>query len=294
MKREFNFLGCAKIALTFSALCIIGSIYIWFAKGNEKYGVDFTGGTEVVLQVSGSHSSDDIRTKLDENGVADPIVQSFEKTDGMFTVRFSGEDKDPEVLKTKITNALGSFGDVKILSSSFVGPVIGQELRANATIAMVLVLVMMLVYVTIRFEFAFALGAVAAIFHDVIVTLGAIVLLGQQVNMATLAAALTIIGYSINDTLVIFDRVREEIFKGKDTDLTALVNRCLNITLARTIITSLLTWFSVLALLVVGGGSIKELSLFLVIGIIAGSYSTIYIASPIAIAWENFRHSKKK
>ena len=267
-----------------------GSFYVWFERGVGKYGVDFLGGHEIVAQINADTTSDDIRKVLAESGVEEADVQSFEPSSRQYGIRLNTA-RDPKEVKEKVSAALEKgFGkNFEIIKTDYVGPSVGEDLRTRALWAIGLGLAGILAFVAFRFEFAFALGAVVAIFHDVIVATGVYLLAGHLLNMATLAAALTILGYSVNDTIVIFHRVREELDNPRGRTLSALVNDSINITLVRTMITHALTMFAVLALLIFGTGELKDLSLFLFAGIIAGSYSTIYIASPVMIAWHKFR-----
>ena len=288
---NINFLGKAPIAITLSILLVIGSFYIWFSKGESKYGVDYKGGTEVVVALTEATSAEAIRDALEKGGVQSATVQSFEKGSNQFSIKVSGSDN---AAKASIENSLKSaFSDkFKIERTDVVGPTIGEELRAKALVATIFGMLGILAYIAFRFEFAFALGAVVAVFHDVIVCTGVYLFMGHEINASTLAAALTIVGYSVNDTIVIFDRVREEILKSKKFEITELINRCINATLSRTIITNLLTLLSALALLIYGGGAIADLSLYMVVGIVIGTYSTMFIASPIVIAWDKWSQAR--
>jgi preprotein translocase subunit SecF len=237
--------------------------------------------------------ADEVRAKLETGGFRDVIVQSFERGTNEYSIRFASALSSNEIAKN-IVSALSQDAshEASILKQDFVGPAIGEELKNKAYLAIAIGLIGMLIYISVRFEFAFALGAVAALFHDVVVAMGVYLLFGHQITVATLAAAMTIVGYSVNDTIVIFDRVREELFKQDKMSLEEVVNYSINVTLSRTIITNLLTFFSCLALYLVGGGAIADLSFFLLVGVLAGCYSTIYIASPVAIAWESWRRKR--
>lgn len=295
---NFDFFSKRWFAYVFSLILVGGSIALWIQKGNGKYGVDYKGGHELVVKIEGVIDSEKIRVALRSSGIENAVVQSFEAASGEYSIRLGGSDDESvdnaKLVRESVDAALkkGFEGKYSILKTDYVGPTVGAELRRKGLIALSLGLVGILLYVSLRFEFAFALGVVVALFHDVIVAAGIYLLGGFEITVGTLAAALTIVGYSANDTIVIFDRVREEIFKRKDFNLEKLMNECINATLSRTIITSLLTLFSALALYVLGGGAIADLSLFLLAGIVAGSYSTIFIASPIVLAWENFRTRK--
>lgn len=313
-KTNFDFMGKSKIAITLSTLLILATIYIWFARGDSKYGTDYIGGFEFVIELDQSVDSDatvKLREAFQEGGFSDVVVQSYQMGSGKYAIRLPGDvakvdttevkdSKDENANTAEIAKKIKvvlqeTFADkYTMLSNSYIGPTIGNELRWKALTAFIFGLLGITAYITYRFEFAFALGAVLAVFHDAIVTLGIYLALGHDLNMTVLAAVLTIAGYSVNDTIVIFDRVREEIFKRKDYELVPLFNECINITLSRTIITSLLTLFAAVSLLVLGGGAIEDLSLFMVIGIVVGAYSTIFIASPIVVAWESFMTRKKR
>jgi len=202
-----------------------------------------------------------------------------------------GEGGNPTEVRAKIDAALkGAFGDAaQVQKADFVGPTVGAELQRSALIAVSLGLLGILLYIAVRFEFAVGLGSIIALFHDVIIATGVYVASGHLIGMATLAGALTIVGYSVNDTVVVFDRVREERQKRRSASIAGVVNEALNFTLSRTIITHVLTLFSALALYVIGSGDIRDLSLYLCAGIVLGCYSTIFIVAPVVIAWERFR-----
>jgi preprotein translocase subunit SecF len=287
---NFDFLGKRFYFFALSALLIAGTIYLWFSQGDRKFGVDFLGGHEFVVQFDTQVDNETIRKALSEGGIEDPLVQGFEAESRQYAIRIR-DTGDTRAVVQRVKDALKpSFGEkVEVIRTDFVGPTVGEELRRKALIAVAIGLIGILLYVSFRFEFAFAFGAVVAVFHDVIVSLGAVLFFNYPINMATLAAALTIVGYSVNDTIVIFDRVREELGRSRGEQLSSLVNRSLNATLSRTLITQGLTTVSILSLLILGGGAIRDLSLFLFAGMIAGTYSTIYIASPVMIAWHKFR-----
>ena len=302
-KTNYNFMGMGKYAIIFSSLLIVLTVFVWIQRGTTKYGTDYSGGFEFVVQLDKSVDTDGnvkLRKAFEEKGFENVVVQSYDVGGGKYAVRLPGDaaqlatnansedNKYLEETTGKAKEALNStFGEknVTMLSNAYIGPTIGSELQKKALIAFIFGLLGITAYISYRFEFAFALGAVVAVFHDAIVTLGLYLALGHEINMTILAAVLTIVGYSVNDTIVIFDRVREEVFKRKDYDLVALMNECINATLSRTIITSLSTLFAAVALLTLGGGAIRDLSLFMTIGLVVGTYSTVFIASPIVVLW---------
>jgi len=308
-KTNFNFMGLGKYAIFFSLALIVMTAIVWVEKGVTKYGTDYMGGFEFVLALDPSvdqNANIKLRETLENADFNDIVVQSYEVGSGKYAVRLPGnealEGKNEnayaaEIVKRVKTALNAVFSDkCTVLSNSYIGPTIGDELKEKALIAFIAGLIGIAAYISFRFEFAFALGAVLAVFHDAIVTLGIYLALGHEINMTILAAVLTIVGYSVNDTIVIFDRVREEIFKRQDYDLVSLMNECINVTLSRTIITTLSTLFAAVSLLVLGGGAIRDLSLFMTVGLLVGTYSTIFIASPIVVFWwKHFilRSSKK-
>lgn len=288
---RFDFLGMRWIAFCISGALIALAVHQWVTLGDAKYGIDFLGGHEIVIAAPEGTSSDAIRDSVEKAGLENAVVQSFEVSSNQYSIRLGGNSDEASSIRTRLVDGLkaGGIGDVEVLKTDFVGPTIGQELRRNGLIAVIAGLIGIMLYIAFRFEFAFGLGAVVALFHDVIVATGIYLATGNTISMATLAAALTIVGYSVNDTIVIFDRVREEVFNRKSYNLYDLINDSINITLSRTLVTHLLTLFSVVSLLVFGGGAIKELSIFLCAGVIAGSYSTIYIVAPVVLAWHKYR-----
>lgn len=296
-KTNFDFLGKKAIFITLSLILVGISVYAWVSQGTSKYGVDFLGGHEFVVQFKETTDAQKIRDAISSSSFEDARIQSFEKDSNQFSIRLSSGE-DSATVKQQLINTLKTAlnAEVEVVKSDFVGPTVGAELRRKALWAVGLGLLAMLIYVAFRFEFAFGFGAVVAVFHDVIVGLGVYLLCGRQINMATLAGLLTIIGYSMNDTIVIFDRVREELYKNRDKDtLSDIVNRSINFTLSRTLITHFLTILAVLSLLVFGGaGELRDMSILLFAGMLSGSYSTFFIASPAMIAWHKMMGGSEK
>lgn len=274
---------CALVSL----VAVVGSLYVFFSKGDTKYGTDFSGGHEFLVSFSGNFDSDAIRKGLESQGVLDPRVQRFQGAQNEYSIRLS-DVGDVAEIRARVEGALqGAFQNAaRIEKTDYVGPTVGAELRKSALIAVALATVGMLIYIALRFEFAVGLGTIAALIHDVTIATGIYLLSGHVIGMATLAGALTIVGYSVNDTVVIFDRVREERKRRRSYTMRDVVNEALNFTLSRTVITHVLTLFSALALYVIGTGEIKDLSLYLVAGIVLGAYSTIFVVCPIVVWWE--------
>jgi preprotein translocase SecF subunit len=227
---------------------------------------------------------------MEAEGVKDatPLYQKDMQSGKEFlSVKAAGSDEGVKI-KNVIT---GSFVDsgFKLLQQDDVGPQIGAELKRKALIAMGLSLIAMIIYIWYRFELGFGMGAVAALFHDVLVTAGVCHLLGVQINMTVMAALMTIVGYSVNDTIVIFDRIREDLHIVRGKSFTDICNQSMNETLSRTLLTNFLTSVSVVCLLVYGGGAIRDFSIAMFIGMLSGTYSTIYIATPVVLMWYRFK-----
>lgn len=282
-----DFMSKRAICALISLIAFAGSLYLFVQKGDSKYGTDFSGGHEFLVSFSGAHDSDSIRKGLEGQGLADVRVQRFQGEKNEYSIRLS-EVGDVAAIRGRVETALkGAFGDAaRIDKTDYVGPTVGAELRMSALLAVALSTVGMLIYIAVRFEFAVGLGTIIALIHDVTIATGIYLLSGHVIGMATLAGALTIVGYSVNDTVVIFDRVREERKKRRSYEIKDVVNEALNFTLSRTVITHVLTLFSALALYIIGTGEIKDLSLYLVAGIVLGAYSTIFIVCPVVVWWE--------
>jgi len=294
---SIDFLAKRWFFFILSILLVFAGVVRWASLGDARYGTDFLGGSEFVIELTAelnkekSLGAEEIRAAFGSKGMSEVTVQAFEAASRQFSLRLPSENE--AATRLSVQDALrAAFGEnYTIVRSDYVGPTVGKELRIKAILAVALGLLAMLVYVTLRFELAFAVGAVVAIFHDVLVSLGIYLWAGYPITMATIAGALTIVGYSINDTIVVFDRIREDIESGnaQPRTLVSVMNSGINATLSRTILTSLLTLLSCLALYLFGGGAISDLSFFLCVGVVVGGYSTIYIASPVVLAWHRFR-----
>lgn len=292
---HFDFMGKRHICITLSLVITLATIYIWIARGDNKYGIDFVGGHTIVTRIDGTPDLEQLESKLGEKGLSGITLQSFEPTSHQYSIRVALiSNLDSKAIRDQVGEVLQTLYPSKfeILRTETVGATIGAEVRQNAIIAVLIGLIGITIYVTVQFEFAFALGALISLFHDVTIALGVYLLAGRDLNSAALAGALTIVGYSVNDTIVTFDRAREEILKRRDFDLKELLNDAINICLSRTIITTGATVFLVLSLLLFGGGAIKDLALFLFVGMVSGVYSTIYIASPIVLWWDKISRGK--
>ena len=301
---QIDFLKYRYLWIAFSACLLAMTAYLWFSKGDEKFGVDFRGGTELIVRFNDPVSVADIRKAFEGGGVSESIVQGFETGQKDFSIRLSGDESTTEG-KKRVEGILKSISPAgyTMLKEDFVGPVIGEQIRKDAYYAIILSLIMIMVYVSARFEWRFAIGGVFAVFHDAIIAGGFCLLTDRPMSAGILAALLTIVGYSINDTIVIFDRIRENIAKAtkanakknlanqSQTDLIEVMNLSLNETLSRTILTSMTAFFVVTTLWLFGGGAVSDLSFALMVGILVGTYSTIFIACPTVLL---FTPTKRK
>ena len=267
-----------------SGILIIASLVFLVFKG-LNFGVDFKGGTLIELRTDKSSANiTKIRDSFNQMNLGDVSVKNFgNETD--FVVKFEKQNSnDPqfiEEIKTKLSNSIGSVDFRRVEN---VGPKVSTELLRSGVIAIALSLAAMLLYIWIRFEWQFSLGAILALFHDVIITLGVFSVFSLEINLSIVAAVLTIVGYSMNDTVVIFDRVRENLRKYADVKIFELTNISINETLSRTIITSVTTLLALLSIFIFGGEILKGFSLAMILGVIFGTYSSIYIANPILVS----------
>ncbi len=267
-----------------SGILIVVSLLFLIFKG-LNFGVDFKGGTLIELRTDKSTANiTKIRDSFNQMNLGDVSVKNFgNETD--FVVKFekqnSNDPKFIEEIKIKLSNSIGSVDFRRVEN---VGPKVSAELLKSGVIAIVLSLAAMLLYIWIRFEWQFSLGAILALFHDVIITLGIFSVFSLEINLSIVAAVLTIVGYSMNDTVVIFDRVRENLRKYSDVKIFELTNISINETLSRTIITSVTTLLALLSIFIFGGEILKGFSLAMILGVIFGTYSSIYIANPVLVS----------
>jgi len=280
---SFDFMAKRKIALAFSALLIIASISSLVMKG-LSFGLDFTGGTLIEVAYPQSADLNKIRNRLTTAGFGDAVVQNFGSSKDVLVRLAPREHTSSQSLGDKILSALKEDdSDVVMRRQEFVGPQVGDELRDDGGLAMLIALAFILVYVMARFEYRFALGSIAALIHDVIITMGVFSFFQFDFDLTVLAAVLAVIGYSLNDTIVVFDRIRENFRLMRKQEPGAIVNASLNQTLSRTMMTSITTLIVVLAMFFLGGELIHGFAIALIIGILVGTYSSIYVASSMVI-----------
>ena len=285
--RQLDFLGKRKLAFIFSGTLMIISLISFMVKGLEL-GIDFTGGSVYELHYNQSVDLDKMRSTLEQQGFADANLQHFGSSEDVLIRLKPVENISQKDLTEKVLSVSNSsqpqVGEVRRVE--FVGPQVGEDLVDNGGMALFLSFLGVMTYVSIRFEWKLSVGAVAALFHDTIITMGFFSVFGWEFDMTVLSAILALIGYSINDTIVVYDRIREiaRISRVKDT-INEIVNTALNQTLSRTILTSLTVILTLLALVLMGGKTIHGFAIAMLIGVIKGTYSSIYIASSLALTF---------
>jgi len=281
---NFDFLGKRKFAYVISGILVLLGLYIVIF-GKVKYGIDFTGGTLVQIKFDKTIDIGRVRSALGKIGLSKAEIQYFGSNKEVLIKYQRNIDASDIVKILKKETGL----EVCLMRTEKVGPRIGKELQQKAIKAVLIGIFLMLIYISFRFDFRFGVAAIIALFHDVLVGLGIYTLAGREVNTYIIAALLTIIGYSINDSIVISDRIRENLRKGRPRKLPGLVdlfNRSLNQTLSRTIITSFTTLLVLIVLLIVGGPVIFDFAFILAIGVVVGTYSSIFVVASLVIDWE--------
>ena len=290
---NIDFLGKRKLAGMISGAVILAGLVSIVLHGGPLYSIDFEGGTEIQVLFTESTSVESVREALSDIGYGDAAIRSFGNEDE-FLIHVKTSTKSEEQVNT-IREALASIhgGSYEIRRLETVGPKIGKELKGDMISAVLIAMAGIVIYISIRFQFMYAIGALVALTHDVLITLGLFSLLNMEISLSVLAAFLFIVGYSLNDTIVVFDRVRENAKEKRHDSFMSVLNISLNQTLNRTVITSLTTLTVVLILLVFGGEVIKPFAFALTIGLIVGTYSSIFVASPVVLAWDENQKKKK-
>ena len=294
---NIDFMSRTFIASCISALLILVGAVSLITNGGPKLSIDFKGGTLVAVNFTEPVDINKIRSSLSSVSIDG---QNFDVNkeeikhfgdESNVAIRIATVENEPPRFANKVSESLASiYPDLLpseksdfILSIDKVGPKVGAELSSDAVLAILYALGFILIYISVRFEFKYAIGAIAALTHDVLITLGVFSILGYEISLAVIAAFLTIVGYSLNDTIVIFDRVRENVKSLKGSSMEAVINQSINDSLSRTIVTSLTTFLVVLILFLVGGEVIHTFSFAMIVGVVIGTYSSIFVASPIVI-----------
>lgn len=287
---KIDFVGRRKIAVIFSLVLILVGFSSLLIKGGPNYGIDFAGGTLVQIKFTEVTDAAAIRGALGALDLGSFAVQRYGDDGNEFLIRAQNTSGELEGLSHNMAAALeGKYGagSVEIRRAEMVGPQVGKDLREKGMMAVLYAMVGILVYVSWRFEFRYAVGAVIALVHDVVITLGAFSLFNMEIDLPVIAAFLAIIGYSLNDTIIVYDRIRENLGKHSKEGLASVINHSINETLSRTILTSGTTLLVVAALFIFGGGVIHTFAFALLVGIMIGTYSSIFVASPLLLFWEN-------
>jgi preprotein translocase subunit SecF len=281
--KVYNFMGRRLPFLGFSSILFIASIVLLLVKG-LNFGIDFAGGTIVQVKYEKAAPISDIRDVLKTKPeYANAIISKF-GSDEEVVIRLSGSSSDLSTdISDKIHIVLDPTGDFEVRRVDIVGPKVGNELREKGFMALALSIIIILIYVSYRFEWRFAVASILALVHDITIALGAISLFSVEVNLDILAAILTILGYSLNDTIIVFDRIREGVQSSKETALEKIVNESVSMTLSRTTLTSLTTFFVVATLFAFGGEIIHGFAFTLLVGIVVGTYSSIFIATSFLV-----------
>lgn len=289
---NIDFVGKRYWAIGLSWLLILIGIVSLVVKGGPEYGIDFSGGTLVQVKFAAATSAADVRSALEGEKLKGMTLQQVGEDADEYLIRVQESSEKLETLAGNIQKTLeqkyGS-GQVEIRRTEMVGPQVGQELRSKALWAVIYAIIGMLAYITWRFEFRFGLGTVVALTHDVLIVLGVFSLLGLEIDLTIVAAFLTIVGYSVNDTVIVCDRIRENMGRHAKEQLAWIINRSINETLSRTVMTSGVTSLSVIALYFFGGEVIRNFAFAMLVGILIGTYSSIFVASPVILFWESFK-----
>ncbi len=285
---HIDFIGRARLWVAIS-LILIGIGIVAMAVRGLNLGIDFKGGTVVQIKTTQPVAIQEIRDALSKAGHGDAVIQEFGSPNDILIRLPAGDPNMIKVVKAALGDRFKESG-LKVVRQEEVGPQVGSDLRHKAVMAIVYALGMVVIYITIRFEFKYAVGAILALIHDVLLTLGAFAVTHLEVDLTVVAAVLTIVGYSLNDTIVVYDRIRENHLANVQEPIVPVINRSVNETLSRTILTSVTTFVVVVALFFLGGEVIHDFAFALLVGVVVGTYSSIFIASPVVVAWDRVVH----
>ena len=289
-KMNVDFIGKRRLFMIISAIAILIGMASLLVRGGLNYGIDFAGGTMVQVRFAKAVESDGIRQALASIGMGDASIQQFEGEEAHeFLIRVEKSTADLVGLSDEIKMVLDQeFGaeNVDIRRVEMVGPKVGKDLRRQGMLAIIYAMIGILIYITLRFEFRFALGAIVALAHDVMITVGVFALLNKEFSLPIVAALLAIVGYSLNDTIVVYDRIRENMKGSGKTNFIKTVNNSINQTISRTVLTSLTTMLVLVSLFFLGGGVIHDFAFAMIVGVMVGTYSSIFIASPVVISMQ--------
>lgn len=296
-RRKFDFIGKRRIWYIISAVIILVGIIGFFINGGFNFGIDFLGGSLIEVEFEGETSVSEIRDVMDDLGYGTSILQ--QTREDRYIIRLKAEEIGKSIISDEKERILAALDEniginPELIQDRTVEPGFGNVLIRNAMVAIGISILGILIYIWIRFQFRFGATAIATLLHDVLVTLGFYAIMNREINTSTIAALLMIIGYSLNDTIVVFDRIRENTPQAGKLGYSVVINNSVNQTLTRSINTTITTLFAVILLLILGTTALKDFALALTIGIISGTYSSIFFASPILVSWNNrFARYKK-
>jgi preprotein translocase subunit SecF len=295
---QFDFIGQARVAYVFSTLLILASVASLILHGGPKYGIDFIGGALIQVKFQDPVPIGTLRASIDRMGAGRSDIQEFGSPNDMLIHLQTDPERQQDLskrLRQKLTEDFGE-GSYEVERIEMVGPKVGKDLREKAVLSVVYAILGILVYISWRFEFRYAVASVVALIHDTLITIGAFSITDKEFTLTVIAAFLTIIGYSLNDTIVVFDRIRENLRVKRALSFDRLINASVNETLSRTILTGGTTLLVVTTLFILGGEVIHDFAFALIVGIVIGTYSSIFVASPIVLHWNRLvsRFSKSR
>ncbi len=294
---QFDFMGKRTLWMTVSVIAMLGTLVLLWTRG-LNYGIDFTGGAEVQLHIPSAWGIGELRDQLEQGGVRGLKVQQIGAPESnQFLIKAQGDEHSLGQVSQQVETILKKQlkpGDYVIQRVDVVGPAAGSSLRMSGFLSMLYALVCILVYVTLRFDYRYSPGAVIALLHDTMLTVGIFILTQKQFDLQILAALLALIGYSNNDTIIVYDRVRETVLMHPKLSIEQAVNRAINETLGRTILTSLCTFFTVFALWEFGGKVIEDFAFTLMVGIVVGAYSSIFVASSLVVIMTHYHDEQAR
>jgi preprotein translocase subunit SecF len=294
---NINFVGRRRLFFIISLAVVLASILVVVLRGGFNYGVDFTGGTLIQISFRDPVLTDELRSTMNAIGEGNASIQKDEAGDFLVRVQVKELTGGEETFSERVRGQLAqSFPDneFEIVREETVGPRVSKELQGKVLLAVLIGIVGILIYVSFRFDFRFGLGAVMALVHDTIITLGLVALFNKEVTITLIAAVLTVIGYSVNDSIVVSDRIREDVKKMRKESFSTVVNTAINQVLNRTVVTSLTTLFVTLAILILGAATIKDFAFVMTVGIIIGTYSSIFVVANSVVEWENRLPTKRR
>ncbi len=293
-KYNFNFVSKFPIAVVASLVLVLGSIFLFATKGLH-YGVDFSGGAEIQVKFSDSIDLGALRSELKSNFKSSSVQQIGDDSQNELLIKVSGSEANLNKVTDQITKMLmGKFASINpvIQKTDIVGPKAGEQLRISGFQALIWALLMIMIYIALRFDYKYSPGAIVALAHDVIIIIGIFIIMDKEFSLQIVGALLAVIGYSVNDTVVVYDRVRENEEKDTKKPLKELINKALNETLSRTVLTSITTLIVSVMMFSMGGGVIHDFFFAVTLGVIIGTYSSLFVAAPTILFFDKFKGAK--